>query len=166
MQKHCLRIKKKKINLQLNKKPKMKRAYFYLFFLLCAAAMSAQVRVVNIANPQMPSRTISVEVYDYDYVDVQPQFPGGERGLTNFINKTREYPYVAYNKRIEGRVLCSFIIGPDGVVSNVSLLRGCADETLNREALRVVKAMPKWKCGRMGKTPVYVRCILPIAFRL
>ena len=146
----------------------MKRLYVLYILILTFAVQqaSAQMRRVNIANPQMPNRTMTVEVFDYDYVDVQPQFPGGERGLTNFINQTREYPYKAYQNKVQGRVLCSFIIGPDGVVSNVTVFRGSDDESLNREAVRVVKAMPKWKCGRMGKTPVYVRCILPIAFRL
>ena len=73
----------------------MKRLYVLYILILTFAVQqaSAQMRRVNIANPQMPNRTMTVEVFDYDYVDVQPQFPGGERGLTNFINQTREYPY-------------------------------------------------------------------------
>jgi TonB family protein len=107
-----------------------------------------------------------MEVYEFDYVDIQPQFPGGERGLINFINKTREYPYHAYKKRIQGRVLCSFIVGTDGRVSAVRVIRGAGDESLNREAIRVIGEMPKWSVGKVGKHAVPVRVVLPINFRL
>ena len=75
----------------------------FLTFLTLAAVlpMAAQVRHVTTVNPQ--SKQSYMEVYEFDYVDIQPQFPGGERGLINFINKTREYPYYAYKNRIQGR---------------------------------------------------------------
>lgn len=105
-------------------------------------------------------------VYEYDFVDEQPQFPGGERGLTNFINNTREYPYQAFKKRIQGRVICSFVVNTDGTLSHIHILKGCDSEELNNEALRIIKAMPSWKTGKIAKEPVAVRCILPIVFRL
>ena len=124
----------------------------------------AQVRHVTTVNPM--SKQSYMEVYEYDYVDIQPQFPGGERGLINFVNKTREYPYHAYKKRIEGRVLCSFIVGTNGKVSDVRVIRGAADESLNREAIRVISKMPRWSVGKVGDHAVPVRVVLPIAFRL
>ncbi len=127
--------------------------------------MSSQVRRVKSCSPIDRVQDAYIDVYEYDYVDVQPQFPGGERGLVNFINKTREYPYYAYKNGVEGRVLCSFIVNVDGTVSNIVVLRGC-EESLNREAVRVISEMPKWKAGRMGNKAVPVLCILPIAFRL
>ena len=126
--------------------------------------LAAQVRHVTTVNPM--SKQSYMEVYEFDYVDIQPQFPGGERGLINFINKTREYPYHAYKKRIQGRVLCSFIVGTDGRVSDVRVIRGAGDESLNREAIRVIGEMPKWSVGKVGKQPVPVRVVLPINFRL
>ena len=128
----------------------------------------AQVRHVTTVNPLSPSHSPynAIEVYEYDYVDVQPQFPGGEHGLINFINQTREYPYNAYKNRIQGRVLCSFIVGTDGKVSDIRIIRGTQDESLNREAMRVISEMPKWKAGKVGGQAVAVRCVLPIAFRL
>ena len=126
--------------------------------------LAAQVRHVTTVNPT--TKKAYMEVYEYDYVDIQPQFPGGERGLINFINKTREYPYRAYKKGIEGRVLCSFIIGTDGKVSDVRVVRGAGDESLNREAVRVISEMPKWSVGKVGNHAVPVRVVLPIAFRL
>ncbi|MBR1881537.1 MAG: energy transducer TonB [Muribaculaceae bacterium] len=142
------------------------------FILFTLAAMmtlvaGAQVRHVTTVNPMSPHQSpYGMEVYEYDYVDVQPQFPGGEHGLINFVNKTREYPYYAYKKRIQGRVLCSFIVGTDGKISHISVIRGAGDESLNREAMRVIGEMPRWSVGKVGGQPVPVRVVLPIAFRL
>ena len=141
-----------------------------IVLLLAAVALTAvsQVRHVTTVNPMSPNRTAydAIEVYEFDYVDVQPQFPGGEHGLINFINRTREYPYHAYKNRVQGRVLCSFIIGTDGKVSNIKVIRGAQDESLNREAMRVISEMPRGKAGKVGGQTVAVRCVLPIAFRL
>ena len=138
-----------------------------LLAMTTVVAMS-QVRHVTTVNPLSPNHSPydAIEVYEYDYVDIQPQFPGGEHGLINFINKTREYPYHAYKNRIQGRVLCSFIVGADGKVSNIRVIRGAQDESLNREAMRVISEMPKWKAGKVDGQAVAVRCVLPIAFRL
>ena len=135
-----------------------------LMTLSAALPLAAQVRHVTTVNPM--SKQSYMEVYEYDYVDIQPQFPGGERGLINFINKTREYPYHAYKKGIQGRVLCSFIVGVDGKVSDVRVIRGSGDESLNNEALRVIGKMPKWSVGKVGDHAVPVRMVLPINFRL
>ena len=137
-----------------------------LTFLAITAVMplAAQVRHVTTVNPV--TKQSYVEVYEFDYVDIQPQFPGGERGLINFVNKTREYPYHAYKKGIQGRVLCSFIVGTDGRVSDVRVIRGAGDDSLNREAIRVISKMPKWSVGKVGDHAVPVRVVLPIAFRL
>ncbi len=132
--------------------------------LMCVLPVVAQVRHVTTVNPA--TKHSYVEVYEFEYVDIQPQFPGGERGLINFINKTREYPYHAYKNRIQGRVLCSFIVGTDGKVSDVRVIRGAGDESLNREAVRVIGEMPKWSVGKVGGHAVPVRVVLPIAFRL
>lgn len=132
--------------------------------LMSVLPMVAQVRHVTTVNPA--TKHSYVEVYEFDYVDIQPQFPGGERGLINFINKTREYPYHAYKNHIQGRVLCSFVVGTDGRVSDVKVIRGAGDESLNREALRVIGEMPKWSVGKVGGRAVPVRVVLPIAFRL
>ena len=145
--------------------PKLLRLGFLLLMTISAVLpMAAQVRHVTTVNPM--TKQSYVEVYEFDYVDIQPQFPGGERGLINFINKTREYPYHAYQKRIQGRVLCSFIVGTDGRVCDVRVIRGAGDESLNREAVRVINEMPRWSVGKVGKQAVPVRVVLPINFRL
>ena len=129
-----------------------------LFMLFATAASQAQMRQVTTYYNKL--------VYDYEYVDIKPQFPGGERSMINFINETREYPYNAYHRRIQGRVLCSFIVGTDGKLFNIEVIKGSGDETLDREAMRVISKMPKWTVGRNANSKVNVRCILPISFRL
>lgn len=104
-------------------------------------------------------------IYNYDYVDEQPLFPGGEHGLTTYINRTREYPYSAYENKIEGRVLCSFVINEDGSVSDIRIVRGVED-SLNQESVRIIQKMPKWEPGREQGRPVKVRYVIPIVFRL
>jgi len=145
----------------------LKQLRFGLLTLLALVAvlpMAAQVRHVKTVNP-MTKQAYS-EVYEVDYVDIQPQFPGGERGLINFVNKTRVYPYNAYKHRVEGRVLCSFIVGTDGRVTDVRVVRGASDESLNREAVRVIGKMPRWSVGKVEGHAVPVRVVMPINFRL
>ena len=81
-------------------------------------------------------------------------------------NETREYPYEAYHNKVEGRVFCTFIINPDGRVSDISIVRGASNDQLNREAVRVISVMPKWEAGKINHKAVPVRCYLPIAFML
>lgn len=110
-------------------------------------------------------RSPAVEAYLAESVDTPPQFPGGELALMRYINSERRYPADAYNAGLQGRVLCAFIVGTDGSISNVEVLRG-VDESLNREAVRVIQKMPRWRAGLIGRTAVPVYCILPVPFRL
>ena len=129
---------------------------------------SAQYRKdVTTCNPLSKSKSgYNMLVYDYETVDVRPQFPGGERSMINFINDTREYPYDAYHNHIQGRVLCSFVVGTDGKLFDIQVLCGSGDESLDREAMRVISKMPPWSAGMVSNSKVNVRCIIPIAFRL
>ena len=140
------------------------RNLFLLLIIAMALPAVSQVRRMCINNPLRGNRMVMMDVYEYDFVDVQPQFPGGERALMNYINQTREYPYHAYHNKIQGRVVCSFVVNIDGSISNVEVIKG-VEESLNREAVRVISHMPKWKVGRIGGEVVPVHCILPIAFR-
>ena len=129
---------------------------------------TAQVRRdVTTCNPLSRKKSgYNVQVYDYEAVDVRPQFPGGERSMINFINETREYPYDAYHNHIQGRVLCSFVVGADGKLFDIQVIQGSGDDSLDREAMRVISKMPKWKAGMVGSSRVNVLCVIPIAFRL
>ena len=139
----------------------------FLLLGLMAYDSQAQLRDVTTCNPMSPNKNgYNMIVYEYGSVDVRPQFPGGERSMINFINETREYPYNAYRKHIEGRVLCSFVVGTDGKLFSIQVIRSSGDESLDREAMRVISRMPKWTAGRVSNTKVNVRCVIPIAFRL
>ena len=141
-----------------------------LLFVALSALMtdaSAQhMRNVTTCNPLSPNKSGYTLVYDYESVDVRPQFPGGERSMINFINDTREYPYDAYHNHIQGRVLCSFVVGADGKLFDIQVIQGSGDDSLDREAMRVISKMPKWVAGMVSNSKVNVRCIIPIAFRL
>ena len=107
---------------------------------------------------------VYTEVYEYDYVEQKPEFPGGRSCMIKYINSTREYPEEAYLNGIEGRVTCAFIVNSDGKVSNVQILRG-VEPTLNEEAIRVVTRMPDWSPGKIDDQPVPTRVVCCIPFR-
>lgn len=111
-----------------------------------------------------PKVQVSIEVYEYESVDVHPRFPGGDAAMFRFINGERRYPGQAYRDGVEGRVLCSFVVNEDGSISHISVLRG-VEESLDREAVRVISRMPAWDAGMIDDSPVPVYCIVPIAFR-
>lgn len=138
-----------------------------LFGAACAALVAtpsqAQTCRVNCGVNSEGIQTF-MEVYEYDYVDVKPVFPGGYDKLLGFVNQTRVYPSKAYRKGVQGRVMCSFVINTDGTVSNVKVLRG-VETTLNAEAVRILESMPQWTPGHMEGKPVPVRMVYPIAFR-
>lgn len=140
------------------------KKFLILLVCVCVATMAYSQVKKMVSYTSSYDRPVVMDVYEYDYVDVQPEFPGGERALIKYINKERKYPESAYNKNIEGRVLCSFVVNPDGSISHISILRGVED-SLNKEALRIVASMPKWTAGKINNMTVPVRCIMPIAFR-
>lgn len=135
-----------------------------LLTILISGVVIAQRRNINTARPQLPEPQY-IPVYESYDVDIKPSFPGGERGLVNFINQSKEYPFKAYKKGISGRVVCSFIVCPDGTLDDIQIVKG-VEESLNREALRIISIMPRWHAGAIGNQPVYVRYFLPITFRL
>lgn len=105
-----------------------------------------------------------MEVYEYDYVSIKPSFPGGDDKLIQYINNERQYPREAYQKRIEGRVTCSFVVCADGKVDYIKVLKG-VEPSLNAEAIRIIQNMPQWSPGKMEGKAVPVRVIRSIPFR-
>ena len=101
----------------------------------------------------------------FDVVEVMPQFPGGQIAMMKYIMENMKYPKQAMKEGIQGRVTVSFIVEKDGRVSNVRLLRS-VQPLLDKEAVRVVKSMPKWSPGKHNGKPVRVRFNLPVMFKL
>ena len=98
-------------------------------------------------------------------VERMPEFPGGEAAMNQFINRTIRYPVIAQENGIQGRVVVQFVVNTDGKIVDVEVVRG-VEESLDREAIRVVKTMPPWTPGRQGGKAVRVKYTLPIRFRL
>ena len=101
----------------------------------------------------------------YDVVEVMPQYPGGQIAMLKYIMENIKYPKQIMEEGIQGRVTVSFIVEKDGRVSNVRLLRS-VQPLLDKEAIRVVKSMPKWSPGKQKGKPVRVRFNLPVMFKL
>ena len=101
----------------------------------------------------------------FSIVDQMPQYPGGEKKLTEFLSNRIIYPSQALQNGIEGRILCSFIVAKDGTVSNIEVLQS-PDPELSDEAVRVLSMMPKWNPGINNGEKVNVKCVLPIDFKI
>lgn len=98
-------------------------------------------------------------------VEDMPEFPGGEMALRTYIANAIKYPVIAQENGIQGKVYVTFVVGKDGSVSNASIARG-VDPSLDKEALRVVNTLPKWKPGKQRGKPVNVSYTVPINFVL
>jgi len=98
-------------------------------------------------------------------VEDMPEFPGGEVELRKYIAKSVKYPVIAQENGIQGRVYISFVVSKKGEVTDVKVARG-VDPNLDKEAIRVVKAMPKWKPGKQRGKAVKVSYTVPINFVL
>lgn len=101
----------------------------------------------------------------YDVVEQMPSFPGGISGLRTYLNQNIRYPAEAQENCVQGRVVVSFVVGKDGHISNVTVLRS-VEPSLDKEAIRVVRNMPRWSPGKQGGEPVRVRYNVPVSFRL
>ena len=101
----------------------------------------------------------------FQVVEQMPQFPGGQAATMKFIADSLRYPSVACESRIEGRVVVQFVVDCEGNILN-PLVVWSVDPLLDREAIRLVKLMPKWIPGRQNGKPVNVVCLVPIRFKL
>lgn len=100
-----------------------------------------------------------------EFPDVDAQFPGGAAAMQQWISENVVYPQEAIEIGDEGKVYLSFIVEPDGSLSNVQVIRSVSG-SLDKEALRVTNKMPKWSPGEAQGKRVRTRCRLPIVFEL
>ena len=98
-------------------------------------------------------------------VEDQPEFPGGMSALMKFLGDNIKYPVITQENGIQGRVITNFVVERDGSITDVQVVRG-QDPSLDREAVRVIQTMPKWKPGQQRGKAVRVRFTLPVVFRL
>jgi len=101
----------------------------------------------------------------YDVVQIQPTFPGGMNALYDYLNKNIIYPPSAREAGVEGKVIVGYVVGKDGRISDVQILRGL-EQFCDEEAVKLVKNMPAWTPGKQADKSVRVRMTLPIVFKL
>lgn len=117
--------------------------------------------------PPPPPKPKQEEVTEEIFVVVeeQPEFPGGNAAMMKFLGDNIKYPVIAQENGIQGRVITNFVVERDGSITDVQVVRG-VDPSLDKEAVRVIQSMPKWKPGKQRGSTVRVRFTLPVVFRL
>lgn len=102
----------------------------------------------------------------FQLVEEKPSFNGGDANeFSKWVNSKLQYPEIAKENGVQGRVTLQFTVNPDGSVSNVKVLRG-VDSSLDKEAVRVVSMSPKWKPGKQRDRAVKVTYTFPVIFQL
>lgn len=101
----------------------------------------------------------------FQVVEKMPSFPGGDSQLFKFLNDNVKYPVIAQENGVQGRVICQFVVNRDGSIVDVEVVRS-VDASLDKEAIRVIKSMPKWSPGQQRGKPVRVKYTLPVNFKL
>jgi len=100
----------------------------------------------------------------FEVVEQMPSFPGGDAALMQFLSKNIKYPVVAEENGIQGRVIATFVVERDGSITDVKVVKS-VDPSLDKEAVRVLKSMPKWIPGKQNGSNVRVKYTVPVTFR-
>lgn len=101
----------------------------------------------------------------FEVVEQMPDFPGGMGALMQFLSKNIKYPTIAQENGTQGRVIVQFVVNRDGSIVDPRVVKS-VDPYLDKEALRVIGTMPKWKPGMQRGKPVRVKYTVPVMFRL
>ena len=149
-----------------------------------------EVEVLNVVEDDVETETIEINTEDDKDVEVviappveapveeeeeevvfvvvesMPEFPGGAQAMMRYIAENIKYPVIAQENGIQGRVTCQFVVNKDGSIVDVVVVRSGGDPSLDKEAVRVLKTMPKWKPGKQRGKPVRVKYTVPVNFRL
>lgn len=121
------------------------------------------VEITNIENVVVEEPEKEEEIFQV--VEAMPEFPGGMAELMKYLQKSIKYPSISQENGVQGRVIVQFVVNKDGSIVDPVVIRS-VDPYLDKEALRVVKAMPKWKPGEQRGKTVRVKFTLPVQFRL
>jgi protein TonB len=127
------------------------------------ASNQAQVQVYQ--APVEVEEEEEDENYIFQTVEQMPEFPGGDAALMRWINDHMTYPTIAAENGIQGRVSCGFVVNADGSVVDVQVIRS-VDPNLDKEAIRVLKMLPKFNPGKQRGKPVRVKYSVPVRFKL
>ena len=153
----------------------MKRtALFFALGLMASVVVNAQViddylDVAVISGEddwaEIPKVTEPDENSIFQVVELLPEFPGGMAELMKYLQKNLRYPQICKEQGVQGRVIVQFVVNTDSTITDVNVIKS-VNPHLDEEAVRVVKAMPKWNPGKQRGEPVRVRFTLPVTFRL
>ena len=127
----------------------------HLLILALLLSSSVALTAQNVEQVALPDSTL----------ESMPSFPGGKAALLQFLSKTIKYPVSAEINKIQGRVIVGFYVEADGTLTDIEVKKS-VDPSLDEEAVRVVKSMPKWIPGQKDGIPVGVQYFLPVTFRL
>ncbi len=127
---------------------------------------------LRISDTYDPSKKKKISIVDavavretvFQVVEEAPEFPGGMAELMKYLQENIKYPTICQEQGIQGRVIVQFIVEKDGSLSDIQVTKS-VNPYLDKEALRVVSTMPKWKAGRQKGKPVRVRYTLPVTFK-
>ena len=149
-----------------------------------------EVEVLNVVEDDVETETIEINTEDekdvevviappveapveeeeeeviFMVVETMPEFPGGQQALFKYLGENVKYPVIAQENGIQGRVICQFVVNKDGSIVDVVVVRSSGEPSLDKEALRVINSMPKWKPGKQRGKPVRVKYTVPVNFRL
>lgn len=185
---HFSRNEKEPFNILMSMKNKQKTnrfaGYKYLFFLPLAFAlvfMNSCKRKPKVQKQEMEGTRVVVKAESaedtaqiknvestektFEVVEQMPTFSGGDAALMKYLSENIKYPKAAEKAGEQGRVVVNFIVEKDGAISNVNVVRSVTP-TLDAEAVRVIKAMPKWVPGKQDGQFVRVKYNVPVSFRL
>lgn len=162
----------------------MKKVIYIALLMLIPISITAQTykkgtrkktRVVNVQGNKNKVNQNSRSTRDaatkedgekvYEFVEEMASFPGGPASMNQWLSQNIRYPAAAQKNNIHGRVTVTFIVEKDGSISNIEVVRS-VDPSLDKEATRVVKAMPKWNPGKQDGKPVRSKFTLPVNFKL
>ena len=116
-------------------------------------------------NMQIVEEKVEEDRTVFEVVEQMPSFPGGDAALMSFLSKNIHYPAIAEENGIQGRVVATFVVERDGSITDVKVVKSI-DPSLDKEAVRVLKSMPKWIPGKQNGSPVRVKYTVPVTFRL
>ena len=123
------------------------------------AAVEVKYTPVEVEEEEVDEQQI------FQVVEENPEFPGGPKECMKFLSNNIKYPQISQENGVQGRVIIQFVVNADGTIVDPVVVRG-VDPYLDKEALRVIKLMPKWKPGKQRGKAVRVRYTQPVLFRL
>lgn len=131
------------------------------------ASVDDQVEFIDVSALDEVVVEDEPEIDDTPFMVVEdmPEFPGGTAALLEYLKKNIKYPAICRENNIQGRVLVSFIVNKDGSIVDAEVVKN-VNPSLDKEALRVISGMPKWKPGSQRGKPVRVKYTVPVNFRL